>query len=147
MSFGWEGGPCLVGGKKQLLFSCLKSQVITPALPTPPTPCLQVEDQPSVARHYLRGQFAADLLGCLPLDWLLLAACCGPEPVGVGGACLWWLPLVRLVQLVRLYRLRNFFRWVLVVVVGVGWVWVREGWDRGLGGQQWVGGGQGWLSW
>jgi hypothetical protein len=57
-----------------------------------------------MARRYLRSDFWADLLGAVPADWLLLAA------VAASGddaaPALQWLPLLRLLHLARLYRVR-----------------------------------------
>lgn len=59
---------------------------------------------------------AADLLGFVPADWLLLGAlgACG----AAGGDCagsgvLEWLPLLRLLHLARLYRVRQLFSYLV----------------------------------
>ena len=78
-----------------------------------------VEDRPSMARHYLaEGGFWIDLLGAIPADWMLLgvsAAAAAATAAGGGGdgdasaasaALLQWLPLLRLLHLARLYRVR-----------------------------------------
>lgn len=75
-----------------------------------------VEAPTATRRHYLRSEFAADLLGFIPADWLLLlgaaalghvggGAGIGGEAAAAGGA-LEWLPVLRLLHLARLYRVR-----------------------------------------
>jgi len=67
---------------------------------------------------------AADLLGFLPADWLALgalAACstlsggapCIGSTAGWAGGALEWLPLLRLLHLARLYRLRQLFSYLV----------------------------------
>ena len=67
---------------------------------------------------------AADLLGFLPADWLALgalAACstlsggapCIGSTAGWEGGALEWLPLLRLLHLARLYRLRQLFSYLV----------------------------------
>lgn len=67
-----------------------------------------VAEQPAMARRYLRSDFWADLLGAVPADWLLLAAAAASGQAGHDGAvpALQWLPLLRLLHLARLYRVR-----------------------------------------
>jgi len=62
----------------------------------------------SMARHYLKHDFAADLLGFMPADWLVLGAVVASGHAGdaTGAAALEWLPLLRLLHLARLYRVR-----------------------------------------
>ncbi|KAI7843594.1 hypothetical protein COHA_002836 [Chlorella ohadii] len=98
-----------------------------------------VDSEPQMAQHYFRGDFAGkrcfthrsngllvtmpDLLGFLPADWLALgalAACstlsggapCIGSTAGWEGGALEWLPLLRLLHLARLYRLRQLFSYL-----------------------------------
>ena len=70
-----------------------------------------VDSGPAMAGHYLKGAFPADLLGFIPADWLLLglatlaAAGHGGNP-GVAAGALEWVPMLRLLHLARLYRVR-----------------------------------------
>lgn len=75
-----------------------------------------------MARHYARTDLPADLLGFIPADWLLLgtlAACEAASGGGSGygaGACsgaLEWLPLLRLLHLARLYRVKKLFSYLV----------------------------------
>ena len=59
-----------------------------------------VEDGRAVARHYLGTAFAVDLAGCLPLDWMALAAVGGLDG-GADPGTLALIPLIKLVHLVR----------------------------------------------
>lgn len=63
---------------------------------------------------------AADLLGFLPADWLALGAltacgtpCLGSGATGWAGSALEWLPMLRLLHLARLYRLRQLFSYLV----------------------------------
>jgi hypothetical protein len=67
-----------------------------------------MDSGPAMASRYLRTDFVPDLLGFLPADWLLLAAAtlAGHSGEVASGGALWWLPMLRLLQLARLYRVR-----------------------------------------
>ncbi|PSC71927.1 potassium channel SKOR [Micractinium conductrix] len=66
------------------------------------------DDPAAMSRHYLRTDFAADMLGFIPADWLLLGAVAAAGLAG-DDALLGWLPVLRLLHLARLYRVRDFF--------------------------------------
>ncbi len=60
-----------------------------------------------MARHYLKSDFWADLFGFIPADWMLLAAVTAFSGTsGEAAGALEWLPLLRLMHLARLYRVR-----------------------------------------
>ena len=63
-----------------------------------------------VATHYLRSELLLGVASCVPLDGvLLLALGCGGGAHS-GDPCFAWLPLCHLLLLVRMSRLRAFFR-------------------------------------
>lgn len=69
-----------------------------------------VDSPPAMARHYLKSDFWADLFGFIPADWMLLAAVTAFSGTsGEAAGTLEWLPLLRLMHLARLYRVRNLF--------------------------------------
>ena len=70
------------------------------------------DDAAAVRATYLGSSgFLADLAGCLPLDYLALAAMGGVAHADPGALSL--LPLLKLLHLVRLYRVRNLITYLL----------------------------------
>lgn len=71
-----------------------------------------MDDAATVQQQYLGStSFAADLLGCIPLDYIALGALGG---IGhIDAATLAMLPVLKLVHLVRLYRVRNLITYLL----------------------------------
>lgn len=80
------------------------------------------DDAGEVRRQYLTSSgFVADLLGCLPLDYLALAAMGGLAHADPGA--LDALPALKLLHLVRLYRVRNLITYLLFNL-NVSLLWV-----------------------
>lgn len=65
-----------------------------------------VDSPAAMARQYLKTDFAADLFGFIPADWMLLAAVAASGHTGEAAGVLEWLPVLRLMHLARLYRVR-----------------------------------------
>ena len=64
-------------------------------------------------------KFTADLVGCLPLDWLILDAVAAST--GAGQQALAWLSLAKLTKLLRLYRVFDFFTHIdYEMIIGQG---------------------------
>ena len=89
-----------------------------------------------MVRHYARTDLPADLLGFLPADWLLLGALAACEAASGGGGgggggalagALEWLPLLRLLHLARLYRVKKLFSYLVRARgCGAGCLWLAR---------------------
>jgi hypothetical protein len=112
---------------------------------------IDVDDRRLIARRYLRGMFAFDLLAAVPLDLLLLAT--GAEIGGVSAVL--FLRLLRLFRVLRLFvifhrwerqswtnsgflRISKFFTVILILLHWLACAWFVVPFMEGFPADSWV---------